>query len=182
MLIKKTEEFAKIFLEKTKDKKLHLVSHYDTDGITSAVIFIKTLERMYKQFSLKIIKQLSDEEILALPKNKTIILLDLGSGSLEKLSRLDNEIFIIDHHEIDKGKIRGDITLINPHILEEYENLCCAELTYLISKAISEGNKDLAYLSIIGMVGDTMEKEISKTRNKIIKEANVTVKKGLLIY
>ena len=72
--------------------------------------------------------------------------------------------------------------MINPHLLENPEDLCSAELTYLLSKTISQENKDLAHLSIIGMIGDTMEKEITKIRNDIIKDANVKIKKGLLIY
>ena len=56
-------EFSRLFLEKTKDKKIQIISHFDTDGICSAAIISKTLERQYKQFSVKILKQLDKEEI-----------------------------------------------------------------------------------------------------------------------
>ncbi|MBT4135407.1 DHH family phosphoesterase [archaeon] len=181
MILKNIENFVKILLEKTEGKKIHLVSHFDTDGITSAAIFSKTLERLNKQFSLKILKQLTEEEINLFPKDKAIILLDLGSNSLEPLSKLDTEVFIIDHHEID-FKPFDNLHIFNPHLFEEYENLCGAELAFLISKNISEENKSLAYLAVIGMVGDTMEKNITKTRNSILKETKIKIKKGLLIY
>jgi len=74
------------------------------------------------------------------------------------------------------------ICILNNHLFENYENLCGAELSYLVSRCISEENKDLAHLAILGMIGDTMEKDINKTRNRIINEANVRIKKGLLIY
>jgi len=140
-----------------------------------------------KQFSIKIVKQFSEKEIKLFPKDNVIIILDLGSSHLSELSKLKNDIFIIDHHEIKKEidsetKIDPDLNIFNPHLLNDYENLCSAELSYLISKAISEDNKDLAHLAVLGMVGDTMEREINKTRDSIIKEANVKVKKGLLIY
>jgi single-stranded-DNA-specific exonuclease len=175
------KKFAEEFLEKTKNKKIHLISHFDTDGITSAAIFSKTLERINKQFSVKIIKQLDEKEIASLPLDKSIIFLDLGSGSLESLSKIKTQIFIIDHHEIS-GNIPENICMINPHLLKEYTELCGAELSYLISKQISAENKDNAHLAIIGMVGDTMEKEINKIRNIIINDADVQIKKGLLIY
>jgi single-stranded-DNA-specific exonuclease len=180
-MIKEVKKFSEEFLEKLKGNKIHVVSHFDTDGISSASIFSKTLERLGGQFSLKVVKQLTEEEIKKFPKDRLIILLDLGSGSLKELSLLPNQIIIIDHHEIKKIHSKN-LSILNPHFFKEYEDLCTAELTYLVSKAISEENKDLAYLAILGMVGDTMEKEINKTRNQIIKEAGVIVKKGLLIY
>ena len=163
------------------DKKIQIISHFDTDGITSAAIFTKTLERLGKQFSTKIIKSLTKEEIESFAKDKIIVLLDLGSGSLDSLSKMKNKIFIIDHHELE-NKIPTNITILNPHLIKDSENLCSAELTYLVSREISEDNKNLAHLEILGMVGDIMEKKINKIRNQIIKDSNVKIKKGLLIY
>ena len=157
MIEQAIEEFTNKFLEKTKDQGIHLVSHFDTDGITSAAIFSKTLTRLNKQFSIKIIKQLTEKEIQTFPLDKIIFLLDLGSNSLTELGKLENEIFIIDHHELETKDIPENIHLINPHYLKKYIELCGAELTYLFSKQISDINKDLAYLAIIGMVGDTDE-------------------------
>lgn len=180
-MIEKSIEFSKKLLPLLSNR-IHLVSHFDSDGITSAAIISKTLERLNKPFSLKIIKQLSQEEIELFPKDKIIILLDLGSGSLESLGKIPNQIFIIDHHEIDSKLIPSNVTILNPHLVENYEELCGAELCYLVSRAISENNKNLSSLAIIGMIGDTMEKDINKTRNIILKEADVTIRKGLLIY
>ncbi|VVB78239.1 DHHA1 domain protein [uncultured archaeon] len=181
-MITAIEEFSKLFLEKTEGKKVQIISHFDTDGISSAAIISKSLERLYKQFSIKILKQLDKEEIALFPKDKPIIILDLGSASIDYLSQLTNEIFIIDHHEIEVKDTPQNIHILNPHLLSDYENLCASELCYLFSRSISPDNKDLSYLAILGMIGDTMEKEISKTRDKIIKEADIQVKKGLLIY
>tara|TARA_Y100000310_G_C20607108_1_gene776095 strand:+ start:156 stop:1487 length:1332 start_codon:yes stop_codon:yes gene_type:complete len=182
MIEQAIEEFTNKFLEKTKDQGIHLVSHFDTDGITSAAIFSKTLTRLNKQFSIKIIKQLTEKEIQTFPLDKIIFLLDLGSNSLTELGKLENEIFIIDHHELETKDIPENIHLINPHYLKKYIELCGAELTYLFSKQISDINKDLAYLAIIGMVGDTMEKDINKIRNSIIRDSKVRIKRGLLLY
>jgi single-stranded-DNA-specific exonuclease len=182
MISKCVENFAREFLLEIPNKKIHLVSHFDTDGITAAAIFSKTLEKIPVQFSIKIIKQLSQEEIDLFPEDKTIVILDLGSNHLGELSKLKNKIFIIDHHEIKKWDEYNNIRIINPHLMKKYENLCAAELAYLVSKQISEENKEFAHLAIIGMVGDTLEKEIIPMRNQIINDSNVKIKKGLLIY
>jgi len=128
------ERFTKLLLEKVKNKKVHVVSHHDTDGITSAAIMIKTLERLSKQFSVKILKQLSEEDIDMFPKDNLTLLLDLGSSHLEELS--NKNVVIIDHHEIKKMK---RVNMLNPHLLKDSEDLCSAELCYLVSKQINEG-------------------------------------------
>lgn len=182
MILKEVERFTKEFLKKIDDQRIHLVSHYDTDGITSAAIFSKTLRKLNKQFSIKIIKNLDEEEINSFPEDRTILLLDLGSNNIEKLSKLKNNVFVVDHHEIEITEIPENMNIINPHLLKDYEELCTSELVYLISREISKENTSLAYLAIIGMVGDTMEKEINKTRDIIIKDSTVKIKKGLLLY
>ncbi len=185
MIEKLINEFSKNFIEKTQNKKICLISHYDTDGISSAAILSKTLRGLQKQFSLKIIKQLSEDEIKLFPENSIIFLADIGSGVIDHLAKIKNKIFIIDHHELSNKIIPDNITILNLHTIErhtEFENLCSAELSYLFSKSVSKENKDLAYLAILGMIGDTMEKNISKTREKIIREADIKIKKGILIY
>lgn len=182
MTLKTIDKFSKIFLEKTRGKRIHLISHFDTDGISSAAIASKTFERLNYQFSIKILKQLDDKEIDSFPEDKVIVLFDLGSNSLNKLADSGKEIFIIDHHELETKDIAENINLLNFHLVEGGEDLCSAELAYLFARAISEENKDLAQLAILGMIGDIMEKDINKTRDMIIKEAKVKIKKGLLIY
>ena len=175
------KQFSDKFLEQTSDKKIQIISHFDTDGITSAAILTKTLERLEKHFSTKIVKALDQREIDCLPENNAILILDLGSGSIEQLGKTNKQIFIIDHHEISNENIPSNITIFNPHLIGA-ENFCTAELSYLFSKSISEDNKDLAHLGIIGMIGDIMEKNINPIRNQIIGDSNVILKKGLLIY
>jgi single-stranded-DNA-specific exonuclease len=174
------KDFSNQLSQKLENNKIHIVSHFDTDGITAAAIMTKTLNRLGKQFSTKIIKQLNQEEINLFPRDNLIILLDLGSSHLEELSKLKNTVFVLDHHEI--GNNPKNLVILNPHLYKEYQDLCSAELTYLVSKEISEENKDLAKLAILGMIGDTMEKNITPLRNQIIRDSEVRIKKGVLIY
>jgi len=182
MILDEIKEFTKQFLQETEQEKIHLISHFDTDGITSAAIFVKTLEKLGKQFSVKILKSLTKEDIDEFPDDKTIVILDLGSSHLNELSKLKNKVFIIDHHEIKNQIPSPNIKIVNPHLIQEYENLCAAELTYLVSREISDENKDLAHLALIGRVGDIMDSKINKTTSMILKDSNVIIKTGLLIY
>jgi len=176
------KEIAKLFLEKTKNREIKIISHHDTDGITSAAIMARTLKKLNKQFSIKILKQLEKENISSLkPKNnEVLVFLDLGSSSLEDLSKFNTDIFVIDHHEVSSTK--GDnIFLINPHAFNE-ENVSAAGLTYFFCREINPEYIELAKLAVIGMVGDMLDRDLSKLNNKIIEDAEIIIKKGLMLY
>lgn len=184
-MINSINNLTKEFLEITKDKPVRIISHYDTDGITSAAIITKTLRRLDKRFSLRIIKGI-DKKILneELKRNSREILLfvDLASNSLDSFQNLENPIFILDHHEIDKEKITDKIKIINPHLFDE-EEVCGAGICYLFSRAISEKNKDLSSLAIIGMIGDRHETKINKIYQQILNDTEgLEIKKSLLIF
>lgn len=175
------ESVANKFLEAISDKDILIVSHFDTDGITSATILIQTLKKMDKKFSLKIVKRLEEETIFNLPKNKVIVFLDLASGSLNHLSKINlKDIFIIDHHEVFQA-IPENINILNPQ-LNGKEEISSSSLVYLFCKQLNEETKELAKLAVLGMIGDSMEKSIDKLNNLIINDGEVKRKRGLLIY
>ncbi|MFH1801712.1 MAG: DHH family phosphoesterase [archaeon] len=172
---------ASKFLEKSKDMEILVVSHFDTDGITSAVIMINSLKRLDKKFSVKIVKSLEESFIQTLPKDKLIIFLDLASGSLSQIKNSGlKEVFIIDHHEI-KEKITEEINIINPHLYNN-QKISASGLTYLFCKEIDSKNKEFAKLAVLGMIGDLLEKEIGKLNNNILDDGEIKRKRGLLIY
>jgi RecJ-like exonuclease len=173
------EKAASNFNKETQDKEIKIISHYDTDGITSASIMIKALKRLDKRFSVKIIKQL-ESEALEFKENDVVLFLDLASSALNYLGKLKSKIYIIDHHEISQT-IPENITIINPHLFGS-EEISGAGLSYLFARALSQENKDLAGLAVIGMVGDMLDKNISKINKQILDEAEVIIKQGLLLY
>ncbi|MFH1711420.1 MAG: DHH family phosphoesterase [Nanoarchaeota archaeon] len=181
--MKKTiENYAQEFLEKTKNKKVTIISHHDTDGITSAAILARALERLDRTFSIQIVKQLELEFIETLPKDNLIVFTDLASSFLVNFKDFP-DIFIIDHHEIliPHSEIPANIRLINPHIFNE-EAIAASGLAYLFAKALNPENIDLANLAVIGMVGDNHGGNLSKIYNQILSDAEVTIKKGILFY
>jgi len=185
---KEIDNFVKYFLEYSKNKPIRIISHYDTDGITSAAILIKTLKRLDKKFTVRIVKGLEEEiirEELKRQPREVIVFSDLASGSLDYFQDIREPIFILDHHEIHGEKLNEKIKIINNHLIKGNEDneATGAGLCYLFAKTISPENRDLASLAIIGMIGDRHESNLSKINQQIIKDCTeLQVQKGLVIY
>jgi len=177
------KSIAKLFLEKSKNKKINVISHFDTDGISSATIMIHALKDLDKEFKITILKNLEKEFIKSLPKNDLILFLDLGSGSINNIKDSEiKDVFIIDHHEIPENtQIPPQVKIINPE-LHDKQKISGSGLTYLFAKELSKKNKKYAKLAILGMVGDTLEKEIGNLNHDILKDSEIQKKRGLLIY
>lgn len=180
-LEKEIKSFVEEFMTKLDNKEAYIISHFDTDGITSASIMIQTLKKLDKKFSVRIVKSLNEKFINELPKEKLILFLDLGSGSLNHIKNANLEnVFIVDHHEITK-KIPESIRIINPYLINK-QKISSSGLTYLFCKQINPEIKELSKLAILGMIGDCLEKEIDSLNNGILEESGVQRKRGLLIY
>ncbi len=175
------KEMAEKFLETIEDEEIQVISHFDTDGITSAAIMIQTLKKLDKKFSVKIVKSLEKEFIYKLPKDKIIIFLDLASGSFSHIQQSKlKKVFIIDHHEIAQS-VPEEINIVNPE-LNGKEKISGSCLTYLFCKQINQENKEFAKLAILGMIGDMLDKEIDKLNNGILEDGEIKRKRGILIY
>jgi RecJ-like exonuclease len=181
ILEKEIKSFVEDFMTSLDNKEAYIVSHFDTDGITSASIMIHTLKKLDKKFSLRIVKSLDEKFINEIPKEKLILFLDLASGSLNHIEKANlNNVFIIDHHEITQ-KVPENVRIINPHLINK-QKISGSGLTYLFCKHINPDIKELSKLAILGMIGDCLEKEIDSLNNGILEESGVQRKRGLLIY
>ncbi len=163
---------------------VRVITHIDADGISSGGIAATTLERLGKDYTMVFEKKITEDTIDAI-NNSTediIWICDLGSAYLSEFKRPG--IIITDHHVPDH-KWRNRQTFIddfyevhhlNPHsygVSGSYE-ICGAGMTYLLSKTIDPNNSDLAFLAIVGAVGDLQDHRESRlvSYNRIIlKEA-----------
>lgn len=180
------EIFKTKFLKKTEGKEIKIISHFDTDGISSAVLMMKTLKELDKKFSLEIVKNLEEKfikELAESSEDQIILFLDLASGSLEHIKKHNlKEIFIIDHHEMNPGdKLPEDATIISPEFSKK-EKISASGLTYIFCKSIYPEAKEFAKLGVLGMIGDRLDKETCKINYDILKDGEIKKKKGLLIY
>jgi len=175
------KNFSQEFLEKIKGRRLQVVSHFDTDGITSARIMIGALKRLDQSFELKIVKNLTREFISSLSKNKVTLFLDLASGSLKEIGESQlREVFIVDHHEI-QGEIPQNVRILNPELYDK-RKISGAGMTYLFCKEIDEKNKEFAKFAVLGTIGDSLEKDLDSVNHGILEDSEVQRKKGILIY
>ncbi|MDO8459578.1 MAG: DHH family phosphoesterase [Nanoarchaeota archaeon] len=180
-MINKIKSAIESIDEASRKKSIKVISHYDADGITSAAIFSRALQRWGKRFSIEIVKGLEESFIKSLPEDHVLIFLDLASGSLAYLKDKKTEVFVFDHHEITED-VPPNITMISTQLFHSHEPLSGAAICYLFAKALSPQNKDLATLAVIGMVGDSHEKLIGKIFSEILQDAETIIKKGLLLY
>jgi single-stranded-DNA-specific exonuclease len=156
------EEFEKkvdaaIFeLRQTKPTKIVLVHHDDADGLCSAAVTKAALEREgYGDRTLCLEKVYPEVvESLHQGEGQVIFYVDIGSAHADFISERNssrNLVIILDHHDPMPASDPRVYDLNLEHYGFRGENdfsgaTCC----YLFAKALSERNKDLSYLALVG--------------------------------
>jgi RecJ-like exonuclease len=148
-----------------------VVGHIDADGICASAIASRTLERLNKKHDVMFVKKMDDDSINAVNKSgaSLVWLVDLGSGYLSMIDR--QNVVVADHHVPDPNWMSGQTSLfdfsglihVNPHTcgMDGSEEISGAGVTYMISRAADDRNKDLAYLAVIGASGDIQDRSVS---------------------
>ncbi len=182
-------------------KQIRVISHYDADGITSAAIVVRALEREGKPFHLTVVKQLSEEIVrqLSSERGDLVLLTDTGAGFLNEIQAnllaSGKRVVILDHHQT-QGEISeenaGRIVHVNPVIFGIEEDISGSGVTYLCMRALNPENRDLSELAIIGAIGDSQTGSIGPhwglmgLNREILKDAEITKKikvmKGLRLW
>ncbi len=174
------------------ENNIMVVSHLDADGLTSAAIILQTLKREGIIYNLRVVQTVDQkvvEELKSISEEK-IIFVDIGSGQLELVNSIKNKkILILDHHEPSVKILEKNVLQLNPHdySLDGSNEISGAGVTYIYSRMLNEKNKDLAYLAIIGAIGDVQEHNGFIGLNKIILEeakesGKLKVKKGVKLF
>ncbi|MBR9690342.1 DHH family phosphoesterase [Candidatus Woesearchaeota archaeon] len=195
------EEFEKLvkksaeqFIKKAAGKgSIRIVSHLDADGICAASILIKALLRKNIQYSLSIVQQLKEEILQEFAKEEYLsyVFTDLGSGQIENIKKYlgERDIYILDHHTINKGVDDSDIIHVNPHLCSINGNgeISGAGVVYLFAKAIEAKNEDMAHIALVGAIGDIQDKGGFLHLNKKIldtalKNKKIEMKKSLRFF
>lgn len=159
------KEAAEAFSRTDKSETIRLISHLDADGLSSAAIVTKTFLRENRRYCLSIIPQLTEEIAvqLAAESYSCYVFTDLGTGQFDLLRKHlaanGKQVFILDHHHIQGESAAENMAHVNPHLagIESSREISGAGVSYLFSKALSERNKDLAHIALIGAIGDMQE-------------------------
>ncbi len=149
-----------------------IVTHIDADGISAGAIAYMTLERLGKERRIVFEKKITDETVSMVDSapEDLVWICDLGSGYLSEFHRTG--IVVTDHHVPDSKWRRKQTVLddfsqihhINPHCygMDGSYEVCGAGMTYLLSKEIDHSNIDMAYLAVVGAVGDFQDSNESR--------------------
>jgi RecJ-like exonuclease len=177
------------FVNKFREIKepIRVISHLDADGLSSAAIISKALERNGNEFNLTIVKQLDEQIIkeLSIEEYNVLLFCDLGSGFLNFILKhlKGKKIFILDHHVPED--FENNFVHVNSHLIGGNSwDFSGAGLCYLFAKKLNEKNKDLSYIAVIGSLGDYID--FSGPSKSILKDAinsgKIEIKKGLKMF
>jgi single-stranded-DNA-specific exonuclease len=159
------KEVSSDFLEAVgkSSKPVRIIGNIDADGITSTSIICKALSRKDIRYVVSVVKQVNSELLDALKREEydVIVFADLATAYLKTLSNdFDKDIFVLDHHypEIEEKTI-GNVRQINPHLfnVDGTKEISAAGISYFFAKSIDECNADMAYLALVGAIGDMQE-------------------------
>jgi RecJ-like exonuclease len=138
--------------------RIRVVSHYDADGITAAAIICKALYREGYDFHATLMRNPFDKGLKRLmeEENELIIFLDMGSGQIETLEKIQCKVIIVDHHQYLKSKVREDIVQINANLcgIDGNYEASGSTLSFALATALDSNNEDLSPLALAGAIGD----------------------------
>lgn len=165
-------------------RTVSVITHIDADGITAGSIAAETLKRLGKEYSVTFEKKITDEVIERVNSDPCdlVWICDLGSAYMSQFVR--EGVVVTDHHVPDSKWRSGQSLLdafttshqLNPHLYKvngSFE-VCGAGMTYLLAKTIDPANVDLAYIAVIGAMGDfqdTRESMLVSWNRLILKDA-----------
>ncbi len=193
--VKKFFSLIKIGAHKLKthikaNSLIHIVSHLDADGLSSAGLVINFLKKHKVPFVHTVLKQVSEAYLDTIVNSEADLFLFLDFGSQTEVMEnfqivTKKDILVIDHHVPQRETF---ITNVNPYYAGlTGEIISSAPLTYLVLNFI-EDFKDFVHLAIVGAIGDMQEEKGSlKGINKIILEEGlerdiIEAKKELNLY
>ena len=127
---------------------VHVLSHYDADGITSAAIMAHALQRRGIPFQATCVEHFDQAAVDQVRGNA--VLCDMGSGTPQFSNQL--HCVIIDHHPPAEGVENPQV---NPHLVgvDGSTQLSAAGATYCVAREMGQ-NEDLAGLALAGAIGD----------------------------
>ncbi len=135
---------------------IHVFSHNDADGVSSAGILACMLQRLGKEFQITLAPILNDSVYAEVQQSlgDCIILSDIGASYIDRLETLGKDVIVLDHHftELDSETV----VYANPHLygIDGMTSGCGATLCYMLAVTMDRKNADLVQLAFAGIAGD----------------------------
>jgi single-stranded-DNA-specific exonuclease len=177
------------------DSSITVISHHDADGISSASIMGAALARAKARFTVRIVEELREDVVDEISKSKPDLVLfcDIGSGYLDLIgSRLDAKASLVMDHHPPNASVPANTLQLNPHEfgIDGAKLVSAAGVCYLVAREVSQQNKDLSAMAIVGALGDMQDKNEKRSLmglNELLVEdavssGNVRIDSDLVIY
>ena len=158
-----------------EENPVRIISHNDADGLSAAGIIARTLQEENCEVHISIVPRLRTTHIrkCSQERYKLFIFTDMGSGKLEDINRIKNDVIIADHHQPDDIETKEHITHVNPHLhgVDGSSEISGSGTAYLIARALDK--KHLAPLALAGAFGDMQYHGEFLGTNKLIEQDGV---------
>jgi RecJ-like exonuclease len=137
-----------------------VLTHYDGDGTSAAIILTTMLQRMGKKFHLGFIKELSPEgfskRIMEEP-NLPVIVADAGSDQVKFVKERVSDILVLDHHYYS-GETENCINInARDYGIDGTRDACGATMAFIFSLFVDENNSDLLPFMLSGAIADKQD-------------------------
>ncbi|NLX48008.1 MAG: DHH family phosphoesterase [Euryarchaeota archaeon] len=152
-----------------------IFSHIDADGVSSAAIAYRAVERLGLAPKVHFLRSLGqrDVDLINSCKEDLVWICDLGAGSYRSIDR--SRCIITDHHHIFGSgqsflEFFGEMdNMLNPveFGFEGSTHFSGAGCTYFVARELDPSNVDLAYLAIVGAVGDLQDRRRNGLRGPL---------------
>ncbi len=175
-----------------------MVSHYDCDGISSAIIANIFLDEIDKSFEQVFLDELTEEKIkdvLEKHDQPVVFFTDIGSGQRDVVSSEigdERTVLIADHHEVaDEGEVDFHVNpmlINNGEEIDGGEEISGAGVTFLVADSVLDDSSKLLPYALVGATGDIQKKDncFKGPNRDFLEKAEekdmIEVKNGLRLY
>jgi single-stranded DNA-specific DHH superfamily exonuclease len=142
-----------------KDGGKILLYHNDSDGVSSAAMFLKLIKgfEAIPRAGPTMSDDFADE--LAKKEPGLVVFLDIPADQEgKKIKRLQKrtgcKIIIVDHHIYEKNLNSDDILHLNPRFKRRDAYISCAHIVYVILQRMGLDVKELCWIAAMGVIGD----------------------------
>lgn len=183
---------GKSFVDLANGKKVTLVAHFDTDGLSSTAILELAFDKENITYQTMHAQSLDSSFLKSVFQTDAdvYVFADIGATALTQISSLANgkDIFVLDHHNPDVDEVSG-ITHINPIVsgITEKNSISGSGVCYFFAMGMNNKNRNLAHLAVIGAIGDSQEDNgFQDLNNRILQHAviqkTVSLSKRIKLY
>lgn len=163
-----------------ENDKFRIITHYDADGISAGAVLARSLMKDQKGFHMRFISSFPEE----IPRGLPLIFTDIGNSHLKEISQIDEDVIVLDHHDIKEEEYKGiddkNKIIINPHEfgIDGSQEVSGATLALVSAVWLDENNWVETFYGLAGATADKQALNGFKGLN--LKIAEEAVEKGHL--